>query len=107
MATGAFAFCDLKTNRGCHWFKDWYFLCWHPRQICHIHMAMRKVGDQAQRLVDAFGKLDPRLLQSPCINGRYTAKEKSITIVMPAAKTFEDRVLLSVFIAFPRFFIFV
>jgi hypothetical protein len=70
-------------------------------------MAVRKVGDQAQRLVDAFGKLDPRLLQAPRIDRRHTAQEKSIIDCAARCKTFEDRVLMSIFIAFPRFFIFV
>jgi len=41
-------------------------------------MAVRKIGDQAQRLIDTFGKLDPRLLQSPGVDGRHTAQEKSV-----------------------------
>jgi hypothetical protein len=67
-----------KTDCGCCWLKDWNFFHWQWRQICHIHVAVGKVGDQAQGLVDAFGKLDPGLLQAPCINRSYPAQQKSI-----------------------------
>jgi hypothetical protein len=75
-ATGAFAFYRLKTNRGCYRFKDWYFIYREARQICHVHVTVRKVRDQAQGLVDAFGKLDSRLLQSARIDRSYATKQK-------------------------------
>jgi hypothetical protein len=77
LATGAFVL-RLKANRGCHWFKDRQFFYRHRRQICHIHVTVRKVRDQAQGLVDAFGKLISRILQSPGIDRRHTAEEESI-----------------------------
>jgi hypothetical protein len=67
-----------KTDRGCRRFKDRNFLYWQRREICHIHVTARQVRDQAQGLVDALSKLDPRLLQPPCIDGSHPAQQKSI-----------------------------
>jgi hypothetical protein len=82
------SFLGLKTNRGCHWFKERDFLYRHRRQICHVHMTVRKIRDQAQRLVDAFGKLISRLLQSARINRSHTAQEKSIIDCASGSKDF-------------------
>jgi len=87
-ATGAFAFYRLKTNRGCYRFKDWYFIYREARQICHVHVTVRKVRDQAQGLVDAFGKLISRLLQPARINRSHTAQKKSIIDCASGSKDF-------------------
>jgi hypothetical protein len=49
---------------------------------------VRKIRDQAQRLVDAFGKLISRLLQSARINRSHTAQEKSIIDRASGSKDF-------------------
>ena len=51
---------------------------WQWREVGRVHVSLWKVGDQAQRLIDAFRELYSRLLQTSRIDCGYPAQQEWI-----------------------------
>jgi len=78
-----------ERNRGCCRLKQGDFLfMWQWREVGHVHVSLRKAGNQAQGLIDALGELYPRFLQTARVNRRHPAQQEWIGDCAACGKNF-------------------